>query len=111
MPFCHFSRVFDGITIEDVNENNKRQIARKCKKIEYTEICRITVEPNEFDLLCRDISKPRCFYEKYAHQSYANSNGKWNCIVIKCDSSKQKIILYTAGYIYPLYVGISLAGI
>ena len=71
-------------------------------KIEYTEICRITVEPNEFDLLCRDISKPRCFYEKYAHQSYANSNGKWNCIVIKCDSSKQKIILYTAGYISSL---------
>lgn len=106
MPFCHFSRVFAGTSLEDLKANNKQQISNNCKKIEYIELASINIEQPEFDLLCRNISKPQHYYQKYAHESQADSIGRWKCIVIKCMSSKQKIVLYTAGYTYPLYAGI-----
>lgn len=106
MPFCHFSRVFVGTTLADLKANNERQASQNCKKIEYIELAFINVEQPEFDLLCRDISKPQRCYQKYAHESHTDSNGRWNCIVIKCIPNKQKIVLYTAGHTYPLYAGI-----
>lgn len=106
MPFCHFSRVFAGTTLWDLETNNEQQVSQNCKKIEYIELLCINLEQSEFDLLCRDISKPQHCYEKYAFASRADSSGRWNCIVIKCISNKQKIVLYTAGLTYPLYAGV-----
>ena len=107
MPFCHFSRVFVGKTLRDLKANNEHQVSRNCKKIEYMELSCINLEQSEFDLLCRDMSKPQHCYQKYALESRTDSSGRWNCIVIKCISTKQKIVLYTAGHTYPLYAGIS----
>ena len=74
--------------------------------MEYVELASINVDQSEFDLLCRDISQPQHWYQQYAHSSRADSSGIWNCIAIKCISSEQKIVLYTAGHTYPLYAGI-----
>lgn len=49
----------------------------------------------------------RSCYQKYAHQSTSSSDGKWKCIIIKSHNNKQKIILFTAGRIYPLYAAFS----
>ena len=106
MPYCHFSRVFVGTTLWDLKANNEKQVSQNRKKIEYMELTCINLQQSEFDILCRDISKPQHCYQKYALESRANSSGKWNCIVIKCTLSKQKIVLYTAGHTYPLYAGI-----
>lgn len=106
VPFCHFSRVFVGTTLWDLKANNEKQVSQNCKKIEYMELACISLDQTEFDLLCRDISKPQHCYQKYVLESCADSSGRWNCIVIKCIPSKQKIVLYTAGHTYPLYAGI-----
>lgn len=106
MPFCHFSKIFTGTTLADLKTNNELQTAQNCRRIEYIELVSINIEQPEFDLLCRDISKPQCCYQKYVFDSRADSSGRWNCIVIKCKPNKQKIILYTAGHTYPLYAAI-----
>ena len=106
VPFCHFSRVFVGTTLRDLKLSNEQQVLRNCKKIEYSELSYIGLGQPEFDLFCRDISKPKHCYQKYAHESCADSRGRWKCIVIRCITSKQKIVLYTAGHTYPLYAGI-----
>ena len=106
MPFCHFSKIFAGTTWEDIKVNNKLQSSKNCKMIEYKELAIISVEQSVFNLICMDISKPQYCYQKYCHESCADSTGKWNCIIIECIQTKQKIIMYTAGQTYPLYAAI-----
>ena len=107
MPFCHFSRVYKGTSSTDLKVKAQLQISRKCKEIEYTELISILVAQEEFDLICNDISRVRSCYQKYAHQSTTSSDGKWKCIIIKNSNNKQKIILFTAGRICPLYAAFS----
>lgn len=107
MPFCHFSRVFDGTTWSDLKVNTKLQTSNKCKKLEYVELVLVAVEQYEFDIMCNDLSKSRDCYQKYADKSVAGLDGKWKCIVIENIQSKKKIIIYTAGRKYPLYAAIS----
>lgn len=106
MPFCHFSRVYKGTSWADLKANEQLQISRECKKMEYAELISIVVDQGEFDLICNDVSSARSCYQKYTHQSIAALDGKWKCIIIKNQHSKQKIILYTAGRLYPLYAAI-----
>ena len=107
MPFCHFSRVYKGTSLADLKAKEQLQISRKCKEVEYAEIISILVDQEEFDFICNDLSKVRSCYQKYAHQSTSSSDGKWKCIIIKSHNNKQKIILFTAGRIYPLYAAFS----
>jgi len=106
MPFCHFSRVYKGTSWADLKANKRLQIARNCKELEYYELITVTVDQAEFDQICNDVSCTRPCYQKYAYQSLPTSDGKWNCIVIKNRQSEQKIILYTAGRMYPLYAAV-----
>lgn len=106
MPFCHFSRAYKGTSWADLKSNEQLQITRGCKKMEYLELISIVVNQNEFNTICNDVSKARNCYQKYAHQSIATLDGKWRCIIIKNRHSKQKIVLYTAGRIYPLYAAV-----
>lgn len=106
MPFCHFSRVYKGTSWMDLKANKQLQLSNKCKMIEFIELVAITVGPEEFNLLCTDLSSARSCYEKYSHQSISTLDGKWKCIVIKNQFGNQKIILYTAGRIYPLYAAV-----
>lgn len=103
MPFCYFSRVYKGTSWLELKANRQLQISRKCKKIEYLDLVTIAVEQVEFDLICNDVSLARNCYQKYARQSIATLDGKWKCIIIKNQYRKEKIILYTAGRMYPLY--------
>lgn len=91
----------------DLKANEQLQLSRKCKTLEYVELISIGVAQKEFDLICNDVSSARSCYQKYTHQSIATLDGKWKCIIIKSQHSKQKIILYTAGRIYPLYASVS----
>ena len=106
MPFCHFSRVYKGTSWSELKVSRQLQIFRKCKELEYSELATIVVDQAEFDIICNDVSCARDCYQKYAHQSIATLDGKWKCIIIKNQHSKQKIILYTAGRIYPLYAAV-----
>lgn len=106
MPFCYFSRVYKGTTWSELKASRQLQISRKCKEMEFLELVTIVVDQVEFDLICNDVSCARECYQKYAHQSIATLDGKWKCIIIKNQYGKEKIILYTAGRIYPLYAAI-----
>lgn len=106
MPFCYFSRVHKGTSWTDLKANEQLQVIRDCKKIEYLELISIVVDQEEFDLICNDVSNARSCYQKYSHQSIATLDGKWKCITIKNRYRKQKIVLYTAGRIYPLYAAV-----
>jgi hypothetical protein len=107
MPFCHFSRVYKGTSWTDLKGNEQLQLFRNCKKLEYTELVSVVVDQEEFEQICNDVSIVRSCYQKYTHQSIADLEGKWKCIVIRSQHSKRKIILYTAGRIYPLYAAVS----
>lgn len=106
MPFCHFSRVFAGMTLADLKNIYGIQEERKCKRMEYIELVLINVEQFEFTQICHDISKPQDCYQKYSLESNADFTGKWKCIVIENEQTKDRIILYTAGRISPLYAAI-----
>lgn len=106
MPFCHFSRVYKGTSWADLKANKELQKLNNCRELEYSELITVTVNQAEFDEICNDVSCSRSCYQKYAKESLATFEGKWNCIVIKNRENKQKIILYTAGRMYPLYAAI-----
>lgn len=106
MPFCHFSKVYKGTSWDELKANKLLQVARNCRELEYSELVTITVEQAEFDQMCNDVSCMRPCYRKYANQSLASLDGKWKCIVIDNEKSKQRIILYTAGRMYPLYAAV-----
>ncbi len=106
MPFCYFSKVNEGTSWSDLKVNKQLQTSRECKKTEYSELVALTVDQKTFDDICNDVSCTKDWYQKYTHQSIATLDGKWKCIVVKKQQSEQKIILYTAGCIYPLYAAI-----
>ena len=107
MPFRHFSRVYKGTALADLKAKEQLRISGKCKEVEYTELISIVVDQEEFDQLCNDISSARSCYQNYAHQSTATLDGKWKCIIIKNQHNEQRIILYTAGRMFPLYAAFS----
>lgn len=74
--------------------------------MEYLELITIVANQEEFDIICNDVSCTRSCYQKYTHQSTSTLDGRWKCIIIKNQRNNQKIILYTAGHIYPLYAAV-----
>lgn len=106
MPFCHFSRVYQGTSWTDLTANMQLQVTRSCKKLEYHSLIQIEVDPSEFNQICNDVSITQSCYRKYTKQSLATLDGKWQCITIKNRQTGQKLILYTAGQTYPLYAAI-----
>ena len=107
MPFSHFSRVHKGITWTEVKMDQRLQIQNKCKRIKYTEVVCLSVNEGEFNNLCSDLSRMLPCYMTYGRYSITDCNGIWNCIVIQKVKSEDKIIIYTAGEVYPLYAGVS----
>ena len=106
MPYCHFSRVFVGTTLWDLKANNENQVSQNCKKIEYMELTCINLQQSEFDILCRDISKPQHCYQKYALESRANSSGNGIALLSSVYQANKKLsyiqqgthILFTLGF-------------
>lgn len=74
--------------------------------MEYSEVVAIVISKSEFDAICNDISIPNPCYFRFAPQSVARLNGIWNCIILQNAQDTRKIILYTAGRVYPLYAAI-----
>lgn len=107
MPFSHFSKIHKGITWAEVKQNQRLQIQNKCKKIKFAEVTSVPIDEIEFNKLCSDLSIMLPCYITHGRYSITDCNGIWNCIVIKKIKSSDKIIIYTAGEIYPLYVGVS----
>lgn len=106
MPSCHFSKVNKNISWSKIKANTLLQITNNCKKIEYLELTAIVISKLEFDTICKDISIPNLCYQKFAFQSIAGVDGIWRCIILQNTQDTRKIILYTAGRIYPLYAAI-----
>ncbi len=106
MPYCHFSKVYRGMKWVDVEKVKNLQIQRKCKELEYCILACYAVSDEVFNQFCEDISIPRHIYQDVADQSIASPEGKWKCIVIENAQCTKRIILYTAGRLYPLYVAI-----
>lgn len=106
MPFCHFSKVNNSISWSKIKANTLLQITNNCKKIEYLELTAIAISKPEFDTICKDISIPNLFYQKFTLQSVAGVDGIWRCIILQNTQDTRKIILYTAGRIFPLYAAI-----
>lgn len=106
MPFCRFSKVYEGTSWLDLKFNMQYQISKKCKEMEYLELATIVVDSIEFGQICNDLSCARDCYRKYAHRSVATLDGKWQCLIIQNQNHSQKIILYMAGCLYPLYAAI-----
>lgn len=104
MPFCHFSKVYEGISWDNLKEKTKLQIANNCRQLEYKEAIAITLTKAEFDIICKNISKPYDCYQKFVPLSIPNSQGIWNCITLIDKQTQRKLILYTAGRSFPLYV-------
>ena len=107
MPFCYFTKVCEDISWEDLKKITKKQIANNCRQLEYNEIITITLSKTEFDNVCHNISKPHTSYLQFAPLSIANAQGIWNCITLIDKQTNNKLILYTAGRIFPLYVAMS----
>lgn len=103
MPFCHFTKVFEEISWDELKEKTKQQTANNCRQLEYKEVITITLSKTEFDIICNNISKPYACYQKFASLSIANAQGIWNCITLIDKQTKNKLILYTAGRPFPLY--------
>lgn len=107
MPFCHFSKISKSISWSKIKANTLLQIKNNCKKIEYLKLTDVAISKPEFDTICKDISIPSLCYQKFAHQSVAGTDGIWRCIILQNTQDTRKIILYTAGRIYPLYAAIT----
>lgn len=103
MPFCHFSKINRGTTLSSIKEKMVDQKTNDCKKLEYSVIATITISPDEFELICNDISKPHICYKNLTNQSTSSPEGKWRCIIIRNSKNHDSLILYTAGRLFPLY--------
>lgn len=106
MPFCHFSKVNNGMSWSSIKKNVLLQISNGCKKMEYSEIASITISLLEFNIICKDVSNPSHCYLKFTPHSIAGLDGIWHCIRLQNTHDTRRIILYTAGRVHPLYVAI-----
>ena len=106
MSFLYFSKVNKGTSWSSIKNDIQFQTSNNCKKMEYSEVVAIVISTSEFDAICNDISIPNPCYFRFAPQSVARLNGIWNCIILQNAQDTRKIILYTAGRVYPLYAAI-----
>ena len=106
MSFLYFSKVNKGTSWSSIKNDIQFQTSNNCKKMEYSEVVAIVISKSEFDAIFNDISIPNPCYFRFAPQSVARLNGIWNCIILQNAQDTRKIILYTAGRVYPLYAAI-----
>lgn len=106
MPYGYFSKVYPKLDFEELARKINLQRSKPCKPIEYIELTSLEISQGEFDIICNDISHPHKCYAMYARQSIAESDGKWRCIILVQPQSEQRLVLYTAGRLYPLYASV-----
>ena len=106
MQKTHFSRIYDNTTWQDLQNTVKQQQLNGCTPIPYNILVEIPISTEEFDFFCNSLIKASKYFKRYATQSVIDSQGIWNCIVLKCATDSRNLILYTAGNHYPLYASI-----
>ncbi len=106
MKKAHFSRIYDNTTWQDLQNTVKRQLLNGCTPIPYNILAEIPISAEEFNYLCNSLLKANKYVKRYSSDSVIDSQGIWNCIVLKCITDSRNLVLYTAGNHYPLYASI-----
>ncbi len=106
MPCCRFFKVNQRTNWASLSESSQLHALNMRKELKYKVLTTIIVSHNQFDSICEKVYLPNPIYKEFAPMSVANLDGIWNCIVICEQNKSRKLIIYTAGQMYPLYVGI-----
>lgn len=104
MPKAYFAKVYKDTTWIDVLSALQTQMDNSRKKLEYSIIAELSLNNVDFDNLIASIFKPHPSYASWSSQSKPDKNGIWNCIAIRCTSDTRRVIVYTSGRTFPLYV-------
>lgn len=107
LRYCRFFKVDCNTNWLALKEKARLHESNMKKKIPYRILASIVLSQDEFEKLCKNIQLPHCSYMEFATRSIAGLDGIWNCILVCGNNRKQELIIYTAGQIYPLYVGIN----
>lgn len=104
MPDAYFIKVNGNVTWDQLLENTRTQIEKKNKALPYRTLIEISIDEIQFMNMFKNITTFNPVYLAYTSASISDSNGIWNCIVIKCASLNRGIVIYTAGRSFPLYI-------
>lgn len=107
MNKAYFYKVDSTTTWTSLTYKTYQSIILHRKPLLYNCICKIFLNKIEFDSVCQKIYNVTPFCYKYYHMSITDYNGIHNCIEVLCKSNSNKIIIYTAGELFPLYAAIS----
>lgn len=105
MSYSHFVRVKAGTDLQEIKAKRAEQNRNNCKKIEYKELVCLHLKEEAFNCVGYNLYNSMEYYVNYAKHSIADTNGHWQCIVLKNMASGERLIIYTGGRLRPLYVG------
>ena len=111
MKTAFFSRVFPGTIWTELIEKTCCQVKNKRTPLKYSELVKIQLSKEAFEIVASDLSRPNHLYEDFAPKSTADSLGIWHCISLEEKDSLNRLLIFTAGRIIPLYAAISLDGV
>lgn len=106
MRYCRFFKVDRDTNWDTLKEQTHLHELNRKKVLPYKILTSIVLSQDEFDDLCENIHLPHFSYKEFSKRSVTNSDGIWNCIVLRGKSENRELIIYTAGQLYPLYAGI-----
>lgn len=106
MPCCRFFKVNQSTNWDSLYESTRIHELNMRKTQQYKVLTTIVLPQNQFDSICEKIYLPDPAYREFASMSVASLDGIWNCIVLCEKKESRKLIIYTAGQMYPLYAGI-----
>ena len=104
-----FAKVNDSSSVEEVLASMNMQKEKKQKKLMFDIIAQVVVSDEEFKKLLRPISQSNGIYVKYGQHSVYGDNGIFQCISIENSKTSNRLIAYTAGRTFPLYVSYNAA--
>lgn len=103
MGKAFFSRVDQNTVFSSLVTEASQQIEAGHKPIDYSVVTEIYLPKEEFNAVMNNISLSIPQYRAYCKKSVTSSEGKWQCIEVKCLSEIRAIVIFTAGRTFPLY--------
>ena len=106
MLYCRFFKVNQDTNWDTLSKCSRIHEQNMRKTLPYKILDTLVVPQSEFNNICDKIYLSHLAYKELASKSVAGLDGIWSCIVLCGDKDSRKLIIYTAGQIYPLYAGI-----
>lgn len=106
MTTAYFSKITPHMSWNKLISNITTQKENNRTPLPYSIVAKIVISPLEFSRLSSNLHVPNRCYAPYASLSITSKSGIWNCLLIMSSNDDRKLLLFTAGNLYPLYASV-----